>query len=135
MFRESFPQPNNEEQEPLANSKAFSEVPESNGATVEKEQFGWNDVIISDDNQDAAEKMIRDLGFACKDKQLSQMRYADLEKTSWLPGEVLLSITRPNDSKPVDRETLRQIMVALKENEKQSIAVRIARLAPGESFG
>lgn len=111
-----------------------SEASESDAATAEKERFGWNDVIVIEEESEAAEKVIRNFGFACKDKELSRTRALDPEKISRVSGEILLSITYPNNQ-PVDRETLRQIMVALKENEKKSIAVRVARLAPGEHFG
>jgi hypothetical protein len=131
MFRESFPQSNNSEEFPRT---AAPENPEAIGASVEHQEFGWNDIIVADDDQEATEKVIDELGFSCKNKALSGKQYADPSKTSWLAGEVLLSITYPDDHRPVDRETLRRVMNACKESSKGHIAVRVARLAPGEHF-
>jgi hypothetical protein len=136
MSRESFPQGNSAEYDPQTPDPNLStvETPESKGAlSVEREQFGWNDVIVPDHDTEAAKDVIKRMGFECKSKELSQKQYLDKEMKTWVPGEILLSINE-KDGKPVGRETLRPIIDAMRENKKR-VVVRVARLAPGERFG
>ena len=103
-------------------------------ADTERGYFGWNDIIIADDRLGVAEEVIKKLGFECKSRELSKKQYADPEKQTWTPGRVLLSITDSRERKPVDRETLKQIVVSLRENTRR-VSAEVARLAPGEHFG
>lgn len=137
MSLESFPHGNSAEYDPEKsdpNLSTTAETPESKGGSAaEREQFGWNDVIVPDDDVEAAEVVIKRMGFECKSKELSQKQYLDKEKKAWTQGEILLSINEKG-GKPVGREVLRQIIDAMRENKKR-VVVRVARLAPGERFG
>jgi len=136
MFRESFPQEHNETGELATHTEAASESTESSGSTVEQEkQYGWNDIIVPEEHLRVAEEKIRELGFECASKVIPKNRqYLENDKNSKSFDEFVLSITYLKDKEPADRETLKRIMVALRENEKHVI-VRVARLAPGEHFG
>jgi hypothetical protein len=133
MSRESFPQQNSTEEFPPA--EATPENPESVAASPENKEFGWNDIIVAEEDQEAVEKVAEGLGFSCKSKELSARQFTEPAHTSWLAGEVLLSIVNSRDNRPVDRQTLKTILAMCKENPKGPIPVRVARLAPGEHLG
>jgi hypothetical protein len=112
-----------------------SEASDSHGAAAEEEQFGWNDLIVPEEHLKVAEKKIQEMGFAVTTQEIPENRqYLDNDPTSQSFGEFVISITHSSDKKPVDRETLKEIMTALREGDTHVLA-RVARLAPGEHFG
>ena len=129
MSHESFPQPYSEDQAPL------SDAPELGTVAPEQEGYGWNEIIVPEEYLKIAEKRIRELGVESASKEIPENRqYLDNDKNAQSFGEFVLALTYLKDRQPVDRETLKRIMVALRENEPHVI-VRVARLASGEHLG
>jgi hypothetical protein len=128
MSMESFPRQQEEEE-----NINPSEVVEPGVAMAEAEKFKWNDIFVPEEEVEAAEEILERLGFSHEPIR------AHSEETVELPGhepqihkEMLLSII-DKDKKPVDRATLRDIVVAMREDEKH-ITVNVARKDPNERF-
>ena len=129
---ESFPQwqPASEEEQEKINEGQSSESVEV-GNVAESEQFKWNDIFVPEAEVEAAEELLDKLGFSHE-----PIRSHTEEKVE-IPGhepqvyiKKLLSII-DKDKKPVDRGTLRDIVVAMRENH---ITVNVPRKDPNEHF-
>jgi hypothetical protein len=135
MRFESFPQSKNEIEESSSPEEKHTENGRASGTENEHERFGWSDIIVPGSDVRVAEKVILEAGFECRTKVIPEYRqYLDNDERKQAFDEFVISITRSGDKEPVDRETLKAIMAALREND-QHVIVRVARIAPGEHFG
>jgi hypothetical protein len=132
---ESFPTPPSEEARAPDTSEPTLRGTNKDRSPAESERFGWNDIIVPEDDIGVAEKIIRECGFEYASKVIPENRQyygSDPQKETW--DEFAISVTFAGSREPVDRETLKGVIAALRNGETH-VVVRVARLAPGEHFG
>ena len=106
---------------------------------AETKQFGWNDLIVPEEDSKAAQDILREFGYEAKSMVLSKTKYFNEEKTAGRSGEILLSVVHAESKEPVTRDVIVQMMAAIRKHNDEErgkhIVVRVARLAEGEHFG
>jgi len=95
-------------------------------ARREQGEFKSNEIIVPDDEISRAEELLPGAGIAYTSRQTAWREDLNAEGTAWRPGEFLLTLTRQQDSQPLNDAEMLQVL-GLLQTDDRPVTARLAR--------